>query len=74
MQLSPKAVPVKPDTTTRLVGVNKKNNEFIIFDETRPGEYHGHVREWKGSRPEQQDALVKAGNVDGINGKEKILD
>jgi hypothetical protein len=36
------------DTSTRRVGVDKDNDEIVIFDEIHPGKgiFHGHVRPW----------------------------
>ena len=30
--------------TTRRIGIS--NNQFVVFDETSPGVFHGHVRQW----------------------------
>lgn len=58
---------IKP-TSTRRVGVDAKNNEIVIFDETHPGTgvFHGHVRSWDELRtdPVIQNALKRAGLVD----------
>jgi hypothetical protein len=60
-----RSVQIRP-TSTRRVGVDPKNNEIVIFDETHPGQgvYHGHVRSWSELRPEMQNALRRAGLVD----------
>lgn len=36
------------NNTTRRVGVN--NGQIIVFDETTPGVFHGHVRTWENLR------------------------
>ena len=51
-------------TSTRRVGVDQINDEIVVFDETTPGVFHGHVRTWDQLRPEMQNALRKAGYVD----------
>jgi hypothetical protein len=54
------------DTSTRRVGVDKDNDEIVVFDETHPGKgiFHGHVRPWDKLTSQMQDALKKAGLVD----------
>jgi hypothetical protein len=61
-----RSVQIKP-TTTRRVGVDAKSQEIVVFDETHPGQgiFHGHVRSWGELRPEMQNALRRAGLVDG---------
>jgi hypothetical protein len=51
-------------TSTRRVGLDKETGEIVVFDETTPGIFHGHVRSWEQLRPEMQNALRKAGLVD----------
>lgn len=60
-----RSVQVK-DTSTRRVGVDRANDEIVVFDETHPGRaiFHGHVRSWSQLRPEMQAALRRAGLVD----------
>ena len=58
--------------TSRRVGVDKKNDEFNIFDETQPGKaiFHGHTRTWGELTEAMKSALIKSGLV---NHKGKIL-
>lgn len=53
---------ISPNSTRR-VGVDEKNGEIVIFDETHPDErvFHGHVRSWDELSQAQKNALVKAG-------------
>ncbi len=52
-------------TSPRRVGVDPDNNEFVVFDETNPGQdiFHGHVRSWDELTSQMQNALIKAGKV-----------
>jgi|GEM_PF-1250686 len=45
----------------RRIGVEE--DYYVIFDEQRPGEYHGHIDFWDDLRGEVQDALYEAGIV-----------
>jgi hypothetical protein len=47
--------------TTRRVGIS--NNQFVVFDETSKGVFHGHVRTWAELSQSMQSALRKAGLV-----------
>lgn len=58
------------DTSTRRVGVDKANGEFVVLDEHLPGKFHGHVRKWGDLSNQMQSALRKAGLV---NARGKIL-
>jgi RHS repeat-associated protein len=49
------------ETSPRRVGVDTESGRFVVYDQTRPGEFHGHVRYWHELRSEMQNALVKAG-------------
>jgi hypothetical protein len=51
------------DTSTRRVGVDKNNDEIVVLDETRSGEFHGHVRTWDQLTSQMQNALRNAGLV-----------
>lgn len=53
-----KSVPIKT-TTTRRVSVD--GDQFVVFDETSPGVFHGHVRTWSELTQVMKNALVKAG-------------
>jgi hypothetical protein len=52
------------DTSPRRVGVDYEPEEFVIFDEHTPGNYHGHVRKWDELEQAHQNALVRAGLAD----------
>lgn len=58
------SVQVKP-TSPRRVSVDPETGEFSVFDQTSPGEFHGHVRSWDELTPEMQRALIDAGRVTG---------
>jgi len=57
---------IDPNTTTRRVGVDPLNKEFVIFDETKVGQrvYHGHTRTWKELNSKAKNRLIKSGLVD----------
>ncbi len=63
-----KSVPIKPETTTRCVSVD--GNNFVVFDETSSGVFHGHIRTWSQLTDTMKNALVKSGLA---NRKGKIL-
>lgn len=59
------------ENSDRRIGVDVKNEEFIVFDKTRSKsdggiEYHGHVRNWNDLHPDQQRALHRAGIIRNI--------
>lgn len=54
------SVQVKPESPRR-VGVDKGAQEYVVFDETVPGTFHGHMRTWDQRHPDMQRALVAAG-------------
>jgi RHS repeat-associated protein len=54
---------VKP-TSPRRVGIDYEAGEFVVFDRTREGVFHGHVRPWSELTPEMQNTLKKAGMAD----------
>ncbi len=62
-----KSVPIK-STTTRKVSTD--GNDFVVFDETTPKVFHGHVRTWSELTQSMKNALIKAGLA---NSKGKIL-
>ena len=49
------------DKTTRRVGVS--NGQIIVFDETTPGVFHGHVRTWETLTQPMKNALINSGLV-----------
>ncbi len=51
-------------TSPRRVGVDKANEEIVVFDQTSDGIFHGHVRSFKDLTSQQQNALRNAGLVD----------
>lgn len=51
------------ETSTRRVGIDYDAEEFVVFDETSPGEFHGHVRSWEELRDEMKNVLIKSGMV-----------
>ncbi len=55
-------------TSPRRVGIDKTAKEFVIFDQTSRGTFHGHVRTWKELRPIDRSMLRKEFGV-GKNGK-----
>jgi RHS repeat-associated protein len=57
-------------TSTRRVGIDYDRGDFVVFDETRPGLFHGHVRPWTELEGPMQKALVDAGMA---NRRGKIL-
>jgi len=59
-------------TSPRRIGVDLRNQEFVVFDETYPGKgiFHGHVRSWHELTPEMQQTLIKA---DKVTKKGKII-
>ena len=53
---------VKPESTRR-VGADKDAQQFVVFDQTTPGFFHGHTRTWDQLHPDMQHVLVAAGVV-----------
>ena len=71
------SVPIKQATTSRRVGLDI-NGDFVVFDETTPGIFHGHIREWNDSAnqplsPTMRAALKKAGYVVSVKGNNPKL-
>lgn len=62
-----KSIPVKPTTTRR---ISVEGDKFVVFDETSPGIFHGHIREWSQLTDAMKNALKNAGVV---NKRGKIL-
>jgi hypothetical protein len=50
-------------SSPRRVGIDYDSGEFVVFDQTTSGVFHGHVRAWKELTPEMQTILVEAGRV-----------
>jgi hypothetical protein len=60
------------DTSPRRVGVDRDTGDFVVFDETHPGQgvFHGYVRGWGELTQEMQNSMVRGGLV---NRRGKIL-
>lgn len=50
-------------TSPRRIGVDPATGEFGVFDQTREGVFHGHVRTWQELTQEIQNVLIDAGKV-----------
>ncbi|UUZ60532.1 hypothetical protein [Nocardioides sp. B-3] len=59
-----RSVAISPATTTRRVSFDADHDQFVVFDETTRGVFHGHVREWSELTPSMQTALKRSGIVD----------
>ncbi|ELR68833.1 hypothetical protein C900_05779 [Fulvivirga imtechensis AK7] len=59
-----------PGNTTRRVAADPSTGEFAVFDEHRPGKFHGHVRGYEELNQSMRNVLLK-NKV--INRKGKIL-
>ena len=55
-----KSIPIGT-TTSRRISVD--GNQFVIFDETTSGVFHGHVRTWSQLTQPMKNALIDAGYV-----------
>lgn len=51
------------DTSPRRVSVDSSTGEFVVFDQTREGIFHGHVPSWDELTREMQNVLIDAGKV-----------
>jgi hypothetical protein len=58
------SVAINPSTTTRRISYDPDADEFVVFDETVAGVFHGHVRKWSELTHNMQRALIEAGVVD----------
>ncbi len=47
------------NNTTRRIGVS--NGEFVVFDETSSGVFHGHVRQWSELTQRMKNVLIEWG-------------
>jgi hypothetical protein len=52
------------EATTRRLGGDAQANEIVVFDETTPGVFHGHVRSWEELSQKMQSVLRKNRMVD----------
>ena len=55
------------ENTSRRIDLDS-NGDFVVLDETTPGTFHGHIREWssngnQGLTQEMKNALYKAGYI-----------
>ena len=48
-------------TSPRRIGIDHQSREFVVFDQTSPGKFHGHVRSWQQLTQEMKNAVVKSG-------------
>ena len=61
------------DNTTRRIGLDN-NGDFVVFDETTPGRFHGHIRTWNRNNGNQglsqamKNALYDAGYIKSPKG------
>jgi hypothetical protein len=62
------SLPLNSNTDRR---ISVDNNEFVIFDKTSNGVYHGHVRTWDELTQNMRNVLINAGKV---TRKGKIID
>lgn len=53
------------DTSPRRIGIDYQSQEFVVFDQTRSGVFHGHVRSWDELDQPMKNTLQRAGTVDG---------
>ena len=51
-------------TPTRRVGVDPDAGEYVVFDQTSAGIFHGHVRSWSELDNLMRRTLISAGMVD----------
>ncbi|MDD5302498.1 MAG: tetratricopeptide repeat protein [Elusimicrobia bacterium] len=57
-------------TSPRRIGVDPVNDEITILDQTRAGEFHGHVEGWEALTDQMKNALIRAGLTNSLG---KIL-
>jgi hypothetical protein len=50
--------------STRRVGIDYAQRQFVVFNEHAPGMFHGHVRSWGELTQAMQTTLRRAGMVD----------
>jgi hypothetical protein len=51
-------------TSTRRIGIDYQEGQFVILDETSEGVFHGHVRSWAQLDQAQRNVLIRWGFVD----------
>jgi hypothetical protein len=57
------SIQVKP-TSPRRVGIDYETGEYVVFDQTSSGVFHGHVRPWNELTDDMRNALRGVGIVD----------
>ena len=58
------------DTSPRRIGIDYETGDFIVFDRTSAGVFHGHVRPWSELTSAMKKTLIEA---DMTNKRGKIL-
>lgn len=53
-------------TSPRRVGIDDETGDFVVFDQTTPGVYHGHTRTWAQLENAMRSALQRAGMADRV--------
>jgi hypothetical protein len=51
-------------TSWRRVGIDYEERQFVVFDPTRDGIFHGHIRSWTQLDQQQRNALIRDGMAD----------
>nr|MDQ6900748.1 hypothetical protein [Candidatus Dormibacteraeota bacterium] len=51
-------------TSWRRVGIDYQERQFAVFDRTREGVFHGHVRSWERLDQQQRNVLMRSGMTD----------
>jgi hypothetical protein len=51
--------------STRRIGIDYAQRQFVVFDEHAAGAFHGHVRSWGDLTQAMQSTLRRAGMADG---------
>jgi len=51
------------ENSARRVGIDPDTREFVIFDQTSNGTFHGHVRTWSELRPVDRTFLRREFDV-----------
>ena len=51
--------------STRRIGIDYAQRQFVVFDQHAAGMFHGHVRSWSELTQAMQATLRRAGMADG---------
>jgi hypothetical protein len=51
-------------TSPRRIGIDYDAGEYVVFDQTMEGVFHGHVRSWSELTGAMQSLLRRSGYVD----------